>query len=110
MLSDFQKIGGTASPEETLLFLSQQYHRAWRAMAGNQPLRTVLVNRFYQGVVVPPNTSEVELFSGAFVLWSWLPELLFVGCGALLLLRSALQMGGRERGVRLSSTGGSQPT
>jgi hypothetical protein len=29
-LDDFQKIEVTASPQETLLFLSQQYHRAWR--------------------------------------------------------------------------------
>jgi uncharacterized membrane protein YfhO len=87
MLNDFQKIEVTASPQETLLFLSQQYHRAWRARAGQQPLRTVLVNRFYQGVIVPANTSEVELFFRPFVLWSWLPQGLFIFCAALLLAR-----------------------
>jgi hypothetical protein len=110
MLNDFQKIEVTASPEETLLFLSQQYHRAWWAGSHNRSLRTVIVNRFYQGVVLPPNTSEVELFFRPFVLWSWLPQLLFAASGALLLLRSALQMRGRQHGVRLRSAGGSQPT
>jgi hypothetical protein len=63
----------------------------------------VIVNGFYQGVVLPPNTSEVELFFRPFVLWSWLPQLLFAASGALLLLRSALQMRGRQRSVTLSS-------
>jgi len=87
MLNDFQKIEVAPAPEETLLFLSQQYHRAWRARAGQQPLRTVLVNRFYQGVIVPPNTSEVELSFRPFVLWSWLPQGLFIFCAALPLAR-----------------------
>jgi hypothetical protein len=110
MLNDFQKIEVTASPEETLLFLSQQYHRAWRASSHNRTLRTVIVNRFYQGVILPPNTSEVELFFRPFVLWSWLPQLLFAASGAILFLRSALQTRGRKRGVRLSSAGGSRAT
>jgi hypothetical protein len=110
MLNDFQKIEVTASPEETLLFLSQQYHRAWWARAGKLPLRTVLVNRFYQGVIVPPNTSEVELLFRPFVLWSWLPQAFFAASGALLLLGSALQISGRQRSVTLSRAGGSQPT
>jgi hypothetical protein len=109
MLNDFQRIEVTASPDETLLFLSQQYHRAWWARSHNGALRTVIVNRFYQGVVLPPNTREVELFFRPFVLWSWLPQLLFTASGALLLLRSVLQMGRRQRGVRLSSADGSQP-
>jgi hypothetical protein len=70
---------------------------------------TVIVNRFYQGVVLPPNTSEVKLFLRPFVLWNWLPQLLFATSGALLLLGSALQIRGRQRGVRLSSADGSQP-
>jgi len=110
MLNDFQRIEVTASPDETLLFLSQQYHRAWRARSHNGALRTVIVNGFYQGVVLPPNTSEIELFFRQFVLWSWLPQLLSTASGALLLLRSLLQMGRRQRGVRLSSAGGSKPT
>jgi hypothetical protein len=109
MLNDFQKIEVTGSPEETLLFLSQQYHRAWRAISKDRPLPTVIVNGFYQGVVLPPDTSEVELFFRPFVLWSWLPQLLFATSGALLLLGSALRIRGRQRGVRLRSADGSQP-
>ena len=90
-LDDFQKIGVTASPKETLLFLSQQYHRAWQAQANHRPLRTVVVNEFYQGVVLPPDTSEIELSFRPFVLWSWLPQLFFTVCAALLLLRIALR-------------------
>ena len=110
MLNDFQKIEVTASPGETLLFLRQQYDRAWQATSRQRSLRTVTVNGFYQGVIVPPNTGEIELFFRQFVLWSWLPQLLFTASGALLLLRSLLQIGRRQRGVRLSSAGGSQPT
>jgi hypothetical protein len=108
-LNDFQRIEVTASPDETLLFLSQQYHRAWRAGSHNRSLRTVIVNGFYQGVVLPPNTREVQLFFRPFVLWSWLPQLLFAAAGALLLLQSALQMGGRQRGVTLSRANGPPP-
>ncbi len=107
-LNDFEKIAVTASPQETLLFLSQQYHRAWRAQTHHRSLRTVIVNRFYQGVVVPPNTSEVELSFRPFVLWAWLPQFLFVVAGAFLLLQSALQMVGRQRGVTLSRANGPQ--
>jgi hypothetical protein len=92
VLNDFQKIRVTASPRATLLFLSQQYHRAWRAESRHQPLRAVMVNRFYQGVIVPPNTSEIELSFRPFVLWSWLPQIFFAGCGALWLLRRFLHI------------------
>jgi len=70
----------------------------------------MLVNRFYQGVIAPPNMSEVDLNFRPFALWSWLPQVFFVASGTLLLLRSALQMGRRQRHVRLSSADGSQPT
>ena len=88
MLNDFQKIEVTASPDETLLFLSQQYHRAWRATSHQRLLRTVTVNGFYQGIVLPPFTDEVELLFRPFVLWSWVPQLLFVAAGVSLLLRA----------------------
>jgi hypothetical protein len=100
VLNDFQKIEVTASPQETLLFLSQQYHRAWRAKAGQQPLRTVLVNRFYQGVILPPFTDEVQLSFRPFVLWSWVPQLLFVIAGAWLLLRAFRRIRRDELRVR----------
>jgi hypothetical protein len=109
ILNDCQKIDVTVSPEETLLFLSQQYHRAWWAGSRNRSLRAAIVNPFCQGVVLPLNTSGVELSFRPFVLWRWLPQLLFAASAALLLLRSALQMGRRQCAVRLSSAGSSQP-
>ena len=92
VLNDFQKIQVTPSPRATLLFLSQQYYHAWRAESHHQLLRTVMVNRFYQGVILPPNTSEIELSFKPFVLWSWLPQFLFAGCGVLWLLRAVLHI------------------
>jgi len=108
-LNDFQKIEVTTSPGETLLFVSQQYHRAWRATSHQRSLRTVTANGFYQGVIVPSYTSEVELFFRPFALWIWLPQLLFAVSGTLLLLRSALLIGGRQRGAALSRADSPQP-
>lgn len=87
-LSDFQKIQVTTSAQETLLFLSQQYHRAWHASSRQQSLRTVTVNGFYQGILLPPFTKEVELSFRPLALWSWVPQLLFVIAGVWLLLRA----------------------
>ncbi len=95
MLNDFQRIEVTASSDETLLFLSQQYHRRWLARSQNRALRTVIANGFYQGVVLPPNTSEVELWFRPFVLWGWLPQVLFIACAVLLILRQLMRI---ERG------------
>ena len=92
VLNDFQKIAVTSSPQKTILFLSQQYHRAWQAASGRQFLPTVVVNRFYQGVMVPPNTKQIELTFRPFVRWSWLPQLFFA-IGALLLLLRAMWHG-----------------
>ena len=90
-LNDLQEIRMNPAAKETLLFVSQQYHSAWQASAHGRPLRTVRVNDFYQGIIVPPNTSEITLSFRPFVLWSWLPQLLFVGGGIFLLFRSALR-------------------
>ncbi len=83
-LDDFQRIKVSASTDETLLFLSQQYYQAWQATANQRPLRTVVVNRFYQGVIVPPMTHEVELTFRPLVLWSWVAQVFFVAAAALL--------------------------
>ena len=88
--NDFEKIELTDSAEETLLFLSQQYHRAWRAVAAQQDLRTVIVNGFYQGVIVPPHTTEVDLSFRPFVLWSWMPQLLFTAACLFLIGRAGV--------------------
>ena len=110
MLNDFQKIEVTASPGGNSFVPKSAISSRLAGHLRQRSLRTVTVNGFYQGVIVPPNTGEIELFFRQFVLWSWLPQLLFTASGALLLLRSLLQMGRRQRGVRLSSAGGSQPT
>lgn len=85
---DFQVIKLNPVEKKTLLFVSQQYHSAWQASAHDRPLRTVRVNGFYEGILVPPNTSEIVLFFRPYVLWSWLPQLLFVGCGVFFFSRS----------------------
>ena len=88
-LDDFQKIHVTRAAHETLLFLSQQYHRAWRATSHQRLLRTVTVNGFYQGVILPPFTDEVELSFRPFVLWSWVPQLLFVAAAGRAMANTA---------------------
>ncbi|MGB8476863.1 MAG: hypothetical protein WCE61_22520 [Candidatus Acidiferrum sp.] len=99
-IDDFQKIQVTAWPEDTLLFVSQQYHPGWRATAAQRPLRTVMVNQFYQGVIVPPMTNEVELRFRPFVVWSWLPQLFFAAGAALLLLGQLLNLRAKTDAVR----------
>jgi hypothetical protein len=84
-LNDYLKIKVTPWPGETLLFVSQQYHPDWRARANKKALQTVVVNDFYQGVILPPNTSEVEFSFRPASWWSWLPQLFFA-VGALLIL------------------------
>jgi hypothetical protein len=90
-LNDFQQIELAPSAQETLLFLSQQFHRRWHAEAKQHALSTVIVNGFYQGVVVPPNTKMVELSFRPLVIWSWVPQVLFAIGGILLLLRAAMR-------------------
>lgn len=82
---DFLKIKVTPSAQETLLFLSQQYHPQWKASSKNGLLKTIIINDFYQGVIIPPNTKEVNLEFTPYVLWSWLPQLLYVSLGAGLI-------------------------
>jgi hypothetical protein len=71
------------SEHETLLFVSQQYWPQWEASVGT-PMR---VDGFYQGVVVPPSTRDVELRFRPYVLWSWIPQLLLVAFLALVVSR-----------------------
>ncbi len=85
----------SALRQESLLFLSQEYHPHWRAMSGPNELTTVLVNGFYQGVVVPPLTGEVELFFRPHSRLAWIPQVFFLvaalglGVGYLRRLRDA---------------------
>ncbi len=83
---DYQEFQVKPRPQETLLFLSQQYHPFWKATdrQGNL-LRTVIVNQFYQGVQIPANTKIVVLRFQPWVLWSWVPQMVFGILGLLFL-------------------------
>ncbi|HEY1581545.1 MAG TPA: hypothetical protein VGF73_00435 [Chthoniobacterales bacterium] len=91
-MDDYEKIRVTAWPKETLLFVSQQYDPAWHATAGQRPLGTVRVDHFYQGVLIPPMTGEVELYFHPFVLWSWIPQLFFAASAAAFLVWQVLNL------------------
>lgn len=56
-------------PQESasLLFVSQRYDSRWEARSGDRPLESVCINGLYQGVLIPPGTSAVEL---EFLAWS----------------------------------------
>lgn len=74
----------TTLERETLLAISQQHHAGWRAWSAGRALETVLVDEFYQGVLLPPGTSEVELEYRSPIRWSWIPQAAFGLAGALL--------------------------
>ena len=71
---DFMRFRVTPVDHETLLFASQQFHPRWKASAGGKQLSTVLVNGFYQGVIVPAQARSVELEFKPFALWSDVPQ------------------------------------
>ena len=75
-----------ASEAEALLFVGQQWHAHWRATSGGVELECVPVEGLYQGVRVPPGTTEVRLEFRPWVRWSWLGHAFFLlaGLGALL--------------------------
>jgi len=83
----------TPSPEDSLLFVSQQYHPRWRASAGGQALETLLVDGFYQGVLLPTGTEEVELVFRPLVRLAWIPQALGVLAALALFLRRFLGRG-----------------
>lgn len=83
---DLKKFKLTPSNSQTILFVSQQYHPQWKAVSNEKPLKTVLLNDFYQGVVIPPGTEEVQLQFKPYALWSWLPQLFFVALAIVPLV------------------------
>jgi hypothetical protein len=85
---DYLRIRVSPLTGQTVLFLSQQFHPYWQARADDQLLETVLVNEFYQGVMLPPNTNEVTLEFKPFVLWSWAPQVIYSGFLLLLVYRA----------------------
>jgi len=89
----------TPSPSSALLFVSQQYHPQWAARSRGQVLRTAPIDGFYQGVLVPPHTTEVELRFTPAVRWSWIPQACFV-LAAVLLCAGALRRWRAHSSVR----------
>jgi hypothetical protein len=75
---DMKKFKVTVSDSETVLFISQQYHPQWNSTSKGKPLETIVINDFYQGVIIPPGSRQIQLNFRPYVLWSWLPQLLFV--------------------------------
>jgi len=88
--SDYKTFSLTSASRPTLLFISQQYHRRWRARSKSGPLRTVMVNDLYEGVIIPPGTVEAILEFRPLVLWMWVPQVIFILLGAGAALRYVL--------------------
>ena len=83
-------------PRETILFVSQEHHENWAATSGDEQLETVLVNGFYQGVVVPPGTRLVELRYLAAVRFSWIPQAGFALAAGFTLVRRSTRWSGKR--------------
>jgi len=82
--TDYKTYSLSPLPRQSLLFLSQQYHPRWRVKSRSGPLQTVMVNDFYEGVIIPPGTTEVILEFRPLILWMWVPQVLFILLGAVL--------------------------
>ena len=73
--------------EPGVLWLGQQFHPHWRARSEAGELATVLLDGFWQGVLVPPGTRELVLEFRPWVRLAWLPQLAFALAGFGLLAR-----------------------
>lgn len=79
---DRLRVDVTARREETLVFLSRQFHPQWRARTTDgEALRTVCIDGFYQGVVVSPGSETIELTFRPLSRWMWLSQLAFLALG-----------------------------
>jgi len=58
----------------SLLWLSRQFHPAWRAETEGRRLETVIVDDLFLGVVVPRDVSSVRLGFEPRVRWAWIPQ------------------------------------
>jgi len=85
--TDYKTYSLTPTSRSTLLFISGQYHPRWYARSRSGPLRTVMVNDFYEGVIIPPGTTEAILEFRPLVLWMWVPQVLFILFGGVLAVR-----------------------
>jgi hypothetical protein len=87
---DYKKYYVAPCEGPTLLFLSQQYHPLWKARSTAGPLQTVLVNDFFQGVIIPPKTDLVQIEFRPWSRWAWLPQLLYLVTGAACVVITGL--------------------
>ena len=85
--TDYKTFALSPRKVPSLLFMSEQYHPRWKARSKTGPLRTVKVNDFYEGVIIPPQTGEVVLEFRPLVIYMWVPQLVFVLLGLTLLVR-----------------------
>ncbi len=85
--TDYKTYSLTPASTPTLLFLSHQYHPRWQARSKSEKLQTLMVNDFYEGVIIPPDTAEVTLEFRPFSRWMWIPQIIFLLLGAALAVR-----------------------
>lgn len=76
-MDDYLEIQVTPTQQQTLLFISQQYHPQWQARSPLGKLNTVTVNQFYLGILVPAHVSQIVLEFTPYVLWSWVPQAIY---------------------------------
>ncbi len=94
--TDYKTFSLTPLAVPSLLFVSQQYHPRWQARSKAGPLETIKVNDFYEGVILPPGTSEVVLAFRPHVLWMWVSHVIFIVLGTLVALRYLVRKNKRE--------------
>ena len=79
--------------QNSVLVLSQQYHRDWQAtirtISGWTTARTVPVNSVFQGVALPAGTQTVRLQFLPFARFAWIPHVVWVLVLLLLAARAA---------------------
>jgi hypothetical protein len=75
----------TPVAEPSVLFVSQQFHPAWRARAAARALELRALRGFFLGVELPPGTREVELRFEPWVRFAGLPQWGFALAAALWL-------------------------
>lgn len=64
--------------QSTLLFVSAQYHPAWRAWCGEKKMETMRINGFYQGVRLPNQCNELVLEFPQTGRLAWVPAFLIL--------------------------------
>lgn len=82
---------------QSVLILSQKYHRDWQAQAFAQsgwvPAKTTVVNDVFQGVLLPQNTQRVRLEFKPYAYYSWIAHVFWL----LLLVLLGVKAWKRKR-------------